>query len=51
MDINCNAINIVNMVIVIYVFYGIWIKQSSAMIFTFNLDKVLLKKLLPTIQI
>ena len=29
-------------------FYGIWIKQSGAMVFIFNLDKVLLKKLFPT---
>ena len=33
------------------IFYGIWIKQSSAMIFIFNLDKVLLKKLFPTMNI
>ena len=33
------------------IFYGIWIKQSSAMIFTFNLDKVLLKTLFPTVNI
>ena len=33
------------------IFYGIWIKQSSAMVFIFNLDKVLLKKLFPTMNI
>ena len=33
------------------ILYGIWIKQSSAMIFIFNLDKVLLKKLFPTMNI
>ena len=33
------------------IFYGIWIKQSSAMIFILNLDKVLLKKLFPTMNI
>ena len=32
-------------------FYGIWIKQSSAMIVIFNLDKVVLKKLFPTMNI
>ena len=33
------------------IFYGIWIKQSGAMIFIFNLDKVLLKKLFSTMNI
>ena len=33
------------------IFYGIWIKQSSAMVFIFNLYKVLLKKLFPTMNI
>ena len=33
------------------IFYGIWIKQSVGMIFIFNLDKVSLKKLFPTINI
>ena len=33
------------------IFYGIWIKQSSAMVFVFNLDKVSLKKLFPTMNI
>ena len=33
------------------IFYGIWIKQSGAMVFIFNLDKVLLKKLFPTMNI
>ena len=33
------------------IFYGIWIKQIGAMVFIFNLDKVLLKKLFPTMNI
>ena len=33
------------------IFYGVWIKQSGAMVYIFNLDKVLLKKLFPTINI
>ena len=33
------------------IFYGLWIKQSSAMTFIFNLDKLLLKKLFPTMNI
>ena len=33
------------------IFYGIWIKQSCAMGFILNLDKVLLKKLFPTMNI
>ena len=33
------------------IFHGIWIKQSGAMVFIFNLDKVLLKKLFPTMNI
>ena len=32
------------------IFYGIWIKQSGAMVFILNLDKVLLKKLFPTMN-
>ena len=34
-----------------FIFYGIWIKQSGAMVFIFNLDKVSLKKLFPTMNI
>ena len=33
------------------IFYGIWIKQSVGMVFIFNLDKLLLKKLFPTMNI
>ena len=33
------------------IFYGIMIKQSVAMVFIFNLDKVWLKKLFPTMNI
>ena len=33
------------------IFYVIWIKQSGAMVFIFNLDKVSLKKLSPTMNI
>ena len=33
------------------IFYGIWMKQSVAMVFIFNLDKVSLKKLFPTMNI
>ena len=33
------------------IFYGIWIKQSGAMVCIVNLDKVLLKKLFPTMNI
>ena len=33
------------------IFYGIWIKQSVALVFVVNLDKVLLKKLFPTMNI
>ena len=33
------------------IFYGIWIKQSRAMVFIFNLDKISLKKLFPTMNI
>ena len=33
------------------IFYGIWIKQSGAMVFIVNLDKVSLKKLFPTMNI
>ena len=33
------------------IFYGIWIAQSGAMVFIFNLDKVSLKKLFPTMNI
>ena len=33
------------------IFYEIWIKQSVGMIFIFNLGKVSLKKLFPTINI
>ena len=33
------------------IFYGIWIKQSCAMGFILNLDKVLPKKLFPTMNI
>ena len=33
------------------IFYRIWITQSVAMVFILNLDKVLLKKLFPTINI
>ena len=33
------------------IFYGIWIKQSGAIVFIFNLDKVLLKKLFSTMNI
>ena len=33
------------------IFYGIWIKQIGAMVFIFNLDKVSLKKLFPTMNI
>ena len=33
------------------IFYGIWIKQSVAMAFRFNLDKLSLKKLFPTMNI
>ena len=33
------------------IFYGIWIKQSDAMVFIFNLDKVSPKKLFPTMNI
>ena len=32
------------------IFYGIWIAKSGAMVFIFNLDKVLLKKLFPTMK-
>ena len=32
------------------IFYGIWIKQSGAMVFILNLDKVSLKKLFPTMN-
>ena len=31
--------------------YGIWIKQSVGMVFIFNLDKLSLKKLFPTMNI
>ena len=33
------------------IFYGIWIKQSLAMVFIFNLDKLSLKTLFPTMNI
>ena len=33
------------------IFYGIWIKPSGAMVCIFNLDKVSLKKLFPTMNI
>ena len=33
------------------IFYGIWIKQSVGMVFIVNLDKVLLKKFFPTMNI
>ena len=33
------------------ILYGIWIKQSGAMVFIFNLDKVSPKKLIPTMNI
>ena len=33
------------------IFYGIWIKQSVAMVFIFNLDKLSLKKLFPTMKV
>ena len=33
------------------IFYGIWIVKSGAMISILNLDKVLLKKLFPTMNI
>ena len=33
------------------IFHGIWIKQSGAIVFIFNLDKVSLKKLFPTMNI
>ena len=33
------------------IFYEMWMKQSGAMVFIFNLDKVLLKKLFPTMNI
>ena len=33
------------------IFYGKWIKQSVAMVFIFNLDKLSLKKLFPTMNI
>ena len=33
------------------IFYGIWIIQSGPMVFIFNLDKVSLKKLFPTMNI
>ena len=33
------------------IFYGIWIEQSGAMVCIFNLDKVSLKKLFPTMNI
>ena len=32
------------------IFYGIWITQSGSVVFIFNLDKVLLKKLCPTMN-
>ena len=34
-----------------YIFYGIWITQSGAMVLILNLDKVSLKKLFPTMNI
>ena len=33
------------------IFYGIWINQSVAMVFIFNLDNLSLKKLFPTMNI
>ena len=33
------------------IFNDLWIKQSGAIVFIFNLDKVLLKKLFPTMNI
>ena len=33
------------------IFYGIWIKQSSAMVFISNLNKISIKKLFPTMNI
>ena len=33
------------------IFYGIWIKQNVGMVFIFNLDKLSLKKLFPTMNI
>ena len=33
------------------IFYGIWIRQSSAMAFIWDLDKISLKKLFPTMNI
>ena len=33
------------------IFYGIWIMQSGAMGFILNLDKLLIKKLFPTMNI
>ena len=33
------------------IFNYLWIKQSDAMVFTLNIDKVLLNKLFPTVNI
>ena len=33
------------------IFWGIWIKQIGAMVLIFDLDKVSLKKLVPTMNI